>query len=321
MVYAFRVRFVLPESSRVDDESMEIPLHETPEGERVVLRPTKRGEAFKDSSVLGIFGSPYASEEAAQEQAQKWSDWMRLALALNRVGADFGDRDGGFGGMSRYALDKMGASINASFTNASHAITVYDETEHLIEVGDGYGANLVSMMKAERLLGTLTEVRLGERTADPRFRIAHEAYSAASRVQSTDARFLLLMAAVEALTTRTPRSQAAQDHIDCLVGMTDTSVALEPREQNRLSNGLRGLKYESQRQLGRALASRLVGKTYQGALPVAFFNKCYGIRSSLVHPGTTPPLRDDVSVLVAHLKTFVEDLFALQPESDVRLHT
>ena len=311
MAYQFRVRFVLPASSRIDEESMEVLLHETPDGERVVLRPTKRGEAFRDSSVLGIFGSPYASREAAREQAQEWSGWMWLALALNRVGADFGDRDGGFGGMSRFMLDKMGASINTSFTNASHAITVYDEAENLIEVGDGYGATLMGMMRAERLLGTLTEVRLGERTPDPRFRIAHEAYSAASRVESTDARFLLLMTAVEALTTRTPRSRAAQDHIDRLIEVTDTSTALGPSERDRLSNGLRGLKYESQRQLGRALAARLVGKKYHGAEPVAFFNKCYGIRSGLVHPGSTPPLRDDVSVFGANLKTFVEDLFAL----------
>lgn len=83
---------------------------------------------------------------------------------------------------------------------------------------------------------------------------------------------------------------------------------LEKSAIHSMISTLGWLKYESNSQAGRGLAASLEERLYAGDRPVAFFTKCYELRSALVH-GTYPcPSRDEVDGRAATLQHFVGHL-------------
>lgn len=155
--------------------------------------------------------------------------------------------------------------------------------------------------KLDAALDALTAV---DYVASPREQVAYDMFAASFFLPSPDACFVTLMMAVEALIEQPSRSERAQQLVADLIERTK-QAGLDDEETRSLVGAMGWLRRESIGQGGRRLARRLEPRTYGGEDPVQFFNRCYGIRSDLVHGSENRPPIQDVNARGAHLQAFV----------------
>jgi len=145
--------------------------------------------------------------------------------------------------------------------------------------------------------------------------LAYEIYSASFSTDAADARFMLLMMAVETLIQPVPRPPEAVAHVEGLIARTKAS-ALSSDEVNSIKGSLSYLKTESIGQAGRRLASQLGDRRYMELAPPKFFTRCYEIRSRLAHGAFPRPSWEEVNSMAAPLELFVRDLLSLELLAD-----
>jgi len=276
----------------------------------VRLATTKADEPIKDSQELQVSGRGYTSAEAAGVAATRWQGILEKALARNKIGANFGLRH---------------ARANAMFTaaflaQAEQAAGTKVLTDHLgitIFEYEPESEPLFLSLKTEGHPGRLPEHVLASiRAADEnnilvdsdRERLAYELYSASFTVSYPDARFMLLMMAVETLIEQHERSVEALAHIDKLIASTATS-GLDRREIDSLTQSFMQLRLESVGRAGRRLMKEsLAGRSYREKSPQDFFQDCYQLRSRLVHGAEDRPSSAGVENYTVELEVLLTDL-------------
>jgi hypothetical protein len=144
-----------------------------------------------------------------------------------------------------------------------------------------------------------------------RWTTAYDLYSSAFSTSSCDARFLLLMMAIETLIVCEERDPATRQHVASLLEATRGASDLPDSQRASIVGSLQWLMSESIGQAGRRLATGLEGKLYMNDPPGKFFTDCYAIRSALAHGYDPRPARSDVDVRASHLEHFVADLLAM----------
>ena len=117
----------------------------------------------------------------------------------------------------------------------------------------------------------------------------------------------MLMMAVETLLVPTDRPSEVQAHVRALIEQTE-AAELPTSEKASLLGSLRWLLHESISQAGRKLASSLEGRTYMDLPPSKFFNRCYELRSRLVHGAMPRPSFEEVNTVTGPLEQFVGHL-------------
>ncbi len=163
----------------------------------------------------------------------------------------------------------------------------------------------------ERLLEVLRAAVKGGIAMSERERLAYDLYSASFSTDSPDARFALLMMALETIAEPKPRDSAVIAHVDRLLAATD-AADLPARERASIAGSLRWLRTESIGQAGRRIAAQLVNLVYMGENPTQFFTRSYELRSRLMHGAYPRPTRQDVDSRAAQLELFVRDLLSLE---------
>ena len=128
--------------------------------------------------------------------------------------------------------------------------------------------------------------------------------------QAAEARFALLMAAVEAMMDAETRPGEALTLIEKWKEQVRASP-LEPDDQTSLINAMTFLRTESISVTGQKLASKLEPKQYSGMAPAQFFKHCYSLRSRLMHGQHPIPTPADLGPAAANLERFVADLLAI----------
>jgi len=142
-----------------------------------------------------------------------------------------------------------------------------------------------------------------------REQLAYDLHSASFSEENADARFLMLMMALETLIEQESRSEAAVAHLERLIADTRAGD-LPPGEVASLAGSLEELaKRESVGSAGRRLARTLGDTEYlPGEPPPVFFTRCYELRSALVHGHYPRADRGEVGGRAAPLEGFVGDL-------------
>ncbi|KRB73148.1 hypothetical protein ASE01_20490 [Nocardioides sp. Root190] len=140
-------------------------------------------------------------------------------------------------------------------------------------------------------------------------RVAYSIYTAAAASGSEEARFLMLVMAIEVLAEARPRPGAARAHVDALVQMTKEADMTDD-ERLPLISALNNLRDESVGSACRRyLNERLGQRTYRDMNPGAFFGRCYGVRSRLTHGGKRSE-PGDLAEWLNPLQELVSDLLA-----------
>jgi hypothetical protein len=139
---------------------------------------------------------------------------------------------------------------------------------------------------------------------------AFDLYAASFFVSIDDARFTMLMMALETLMEPKPRSSQTRDFVDALIATAETADVPE-NDKRSIVGSLGFLKDESFRQAGLRLVGCLGARQYRGTSAREFFDAVYQLRSGLVHGAHPRPAQALVNASVAELERLVSDLLAV----------
>ncbi len=311
--YCFRVRFELGKRFNLDIGAKEAALAV---GQDVRLVALGGDELIKSTRQLAIIGRGYRTEAEASEAAHIWRGYAERGFARANLGADFGDRTAGKSVVTEYGLahfaelfpgiprvEPWRALLNDEFGTMIFRQRPWPKFARMGPVEIKIGRNPRAVLGAVSAAADLN-VCVSQRET-----LAFNLYSASFSETSTDARFVMLMMALETLIEPELRADTVRQHVDGLIQQTKES-GLERGEVSSLIGSLEWLRQQSIGQAGRQLAKRLGPRQYMEEAPWAFFTSCYEMRSRLVHGGVPRPLEGEVGRRAAHLETFVSDLLS-----------
>lgn len=304
--YCFRLKFRLPPHIRIQIDEPVWPLVPADERPSVVLRSIPDDEPIKEADWLVVRGMPYSDGRAAMEAGRLWQAVLEVAFAAVRVGADFGLRSP-TGGFTEKGLELVEKSTGKRVLNDVHGLSVFacDPRPAFAAVS----ADAKVGRNPDNLRTALNEARTWGPSLDETRNLAFHLYSSSFFEPSADARFLMLMMAIETLIDLLPREESAAAHVRDLMART-RDARLSDRERDSLLGSLKALLKESIGSAGRRLASRLTPKTYMDLPPVDFFTRCYRLRGELVHGSVPRPGLGEVGQAAAYLEAFVGDLLS-----------
>ncbi len=306
--YCFRIRFILGPHVRLDADVPEIALRTTDGPGTVIVKSPVDGETVKQARNMILLGRRYETEEQARADAERWRNALEAAFARLLIGADFGDR-AAKGMFTAAGLQWLEAQHGRRVLNNEHGTMVYECEPQPLFVSSSLDYYVGK--PPDRLIAAVDAALAAGMSPTPQQRLAYDLFSSSFFQTSADARFIALMMAFETLLELQPRDKTARKHVDELIRMTRES-GLEKCEVDSIVGSLRWLHDESISQAGRRIASSLGDRTYMDGAedPVAFFNRCYSIRSKLVHGAVPRPTREDVDKRATSLERFVGDLLS-----------
>ncbi len=203
--YCVRIRFRLGERVRIETAEPELAL-DLEEGRRIVLQPSPAGASIREAEQLALFVQPYATEAEALEAGTRWRGILEKAFARLNIGADFGDR-AATGSATQYGLSAFAAQVGSRVLNDVHGVMVFecDPWPRFVRVE----AKGVVGRPADRLLEVLRATVGGGIAMSERESLAYDLYSASFSTDSPDARFALLMMALETIIEPEPRDSSS----------------------------------------------------------------------------------------------------------------
>ncbi|MDX6704214.1 MAG: hypothetical protein QOI48_60 [Solirubrobacteraceae bacterium] len=307
-VYCFRIRFFLSGPLRINLSKSEVALAKPSEdGELVVLRAHGLSPPpISSTSHLIVEGRDYDTSAEALDAGEHWRGILEKAFAASNLGADFGDR-GPTSVLTDVGARVLEVRLGHPVMNDTHGVMAYQCEPRPRFVSTS--ATLTAGRSGEHLLRAIAEARAAGARLSAQERVAYDLYSASFSVSAADARFVLLMMAVETLLKLLPRADAVRAHVEDLISLTE-STDIPQGERASIVGTLRWLFNESISQGGRRLASTLEERTYSGETPGKFFTGCYDLRSKLVHGSYPRPTFEEVNVKAGALECFVRDLLA-----------
>jgi hypothetical protein len=307
MSHCFRLRFDLHGVMRIGSDH-EVHVLEESDKERVTMETIDAEHGESGYSSVIVIGCGCRSANAAQAAGERWAATLQRAFAALGVGADLGTRraidpfrtstdDGGVGETpagSRFVYDEPGLTL---FEEQARPMVV-------VRTSSAWAGRAPSV-----LIETLSHVRQANAALTPLEQTAFELYSSSFAATSTDARFIVLMMAVETLIDPQPRDPAVVTHVDTLIDLTRRSGFPE-EEINSLTGSLRHMQKESINQAGRRLMRKLGAELFHGLPADKFFTTCYRLRSRLVHGQHPRPGRETIDIYTLNLERLVASLLA-----------
>ncbi len=305
----FRIRFRLGARVTIASSADHLVIGDPVEGKEIRLKPRGEDTQLKDATDLVLLGRPFDTEAEAEEAAQRWKGILQKAFSRVNIGADFGGR-APTSALTTHGLKWLEGDTGQRVLNDVHGISVFECEPPArfarIDVGGiSVGRN------TDRLLAALAAALERGLVMGAKEGLAYDLYSASFSESSADARFAMLMMAVETLIQPEPRPDAIRNHVDCLIAETRESD-LPSKEINSIIGTLCWVREESIGQAGRKLANRLGDRRYLNELPDDFFTSCYTLRSRLFHGHFPRPTREEVNSRAAPLEQFVGDLLSLE---------
>jgi hypothetical protein len=308
MSYAFRARFRMPGRARLSATGNEVSLSEC-EDVRLVAGPEE--EPLNDAEWVFVIGRGYESEEMAEQAAARWRGYVERGFARASIPADFDAPTG----VLTYVGEQICEEQTGERVLNETALNVFDEDPwpRFARVGP---AGVVVGRNFAVVLGAIKAAADRDLCVPEQEALAYNLFSASFSQPQEDARFMMLMMAIETLINLQPRAPEVQAHVDNLISLT-READLPANERQSILGTLKWLYDESISQGGRRLAGKLGDQLYADESPERFFTSCYSIRSGLAH-GHHP--RPSVDGRVAALETFVADLLSAELLDAVDIH-
>jgi hypothetical protein len=305
--YSFRIRFrVSPQSNIITNEqSVEFSSN----GHSFTLLSGEADNPINQAGLLILKSSGFSSKESAEKTGLRYQDILMLTLTRLRIGSDFGTRKGNKSGFVKSFLDSVEKDTGRRIINDNLGLTVYETFPTPLFVA--WPVTFTLGHKPERFEMIFKFIENLSLEFSERERISVELFNASFFVESTDARLICLVMAVEALIEPNERIEVARKHVEELISATKTNSGLDTKDRAAFESSLKGLLRESIGQAGKRLAcERLEGREYMNMTPDKFFSKVYSMRSDLVHGNLPYPNFEEVGKYAANLEVFVADLIS-----------
>ena len=311
MSFCFRIRCTLGTTVTLSSgEPRWILATNDSHGHDVFLAPAE-GETIGGTREIVIRGSTFNTHDTALATGQQWLVRVKRAFSKMNVGADFGER-GTAGVYFDSGLRMLEDEHGGRMLNDFMGLTVFECEPAPIFARVG---PVTASVGKGGVLEALSLAAKKNPSMSPQEEMAYSLYSASFNESHADARFVMLMMAIETLLPEVTRPDIVLEHVERLSKLTETADLPDP-EKRSLIGSLKWLRLQSVNQSGRQLASTLGSRSYMegsstGAeTPIKFFTRCYEMRSALVHGHYPRPTRQDVGLRAAHLERFVGDLLA-----------
>jgi len=320
--YCFRILFCRSPREKVDVEASSVEILTDCRAPTVKLSSYGAGESIKESRELILSACGYRSEAGAERAGRVVKQALALAAARARIGVDFRSR-GPSSAVTPAGLQYFAGLLNLEGPVApdKYGLVTYKRLAglHFIKMGD---MNSVVTKPLEELAEPLRVFVDADLQLSAMEEVAFEFYNASFFQASADARFLLLMTAIEALIDPAKRSTEARKHVDTLIAATRANESMPDAERTSIEGSLCFLKDESFRQAGkRIVAARLGDREYEGKTAEKYFSDCYNLRSRLVHGKDPIPTWAEVNQANGALERFVSDLLTVPwDQSDLDGH-
>ena len=315
MSWHFRVRFRVAGRSALSSELNKLRLTRPGEAPAVYLQPWNDPEGalhLKEARDVLLTSRGYASRDEAAAAGQAWRTALQAVCVRHQIGVDFGDGSqlSGIGAAwATQVLEEEGRRLLAD----NLGLTVYEDDAPTTFLGGSAFGIAIMHTESELQQGVHQLVHAGLDLAQ-HVQLACDLFGASFFQPSGDARFLLLMMALESLILQEDRPAVVQAHVHALMQQTQ-NTDLPEDVRSSLLGSLKALRQESIGQAGRRTVSALGARRYDDLDPVAFFNKCYRVRSDMVHGNVGRPSRQQVDRWAATLEVLVSQLIDLQVAS------
>lgn len=281
----------------------------------VDLAEPARVGPIAEATTLVLTGSGYESEAAAMAAGELWRARLMRAFAALNIGADFGGENTLSGHLTPAGLAAMAPGRRA--LNDPPRLWAYEaEAEEPIFLSPNPIVAYVSSPHAALEAAMAEAVATGGLTQENQ--VAYSLFSGSFGLAS-EARFALLMAAVEAMLDAKKRPDEALTLIKQWKEQVKAS-SLQSDDATSLINAMAFLRTESISMTGQKIASTLEPKEYGGLSPAKFFKRCYTLRSRLMHGQHPIPTPAELGPEAAKLERFVADLLAISAPRPLQDH-
>lgn len=305
MTFSFRAKCKLDYGTYLACTEAALQLYGEGE-ERVWLDSIPQGESLAASDLLLLKGSGYSTQEDARVACDRWVSYLKTGFAGAAIGADFFTRAPG-GGWTKYAIEAMEVETAKRILSDENDPLVFEAEPAPLFASVG-PITARKGIPAGRVLNQIEHAVTAGVTMDASQRVAYELYSISFGLQSPDARFVMLVTAVEALIEQRPKSSGVCDLVaDFKQRVRDAQIPDDERKSLLTALGL--LELESINKAGKGVAAKLSSSYYSEA-PDVFFSRCYRIRSDIVHGNMPRPSIEEVQIRAANLEIFVGHLLS-----------
>ena len=279
------------------------------------------GGPINEASTLVFESHNWPSENEARRAAGKYIHALMLTFARLYLAVDFGHRTGPPGFSSDGLRARLAEALGRPVHDNSFGLEVYEsepQPAFLLHRALGSRPTVLLATTPQALFErTFSLAVQNARDPSPAEQLALDLFHAALFQHSADARFVLLVMAVEALLEPAPRSPAAQALVERFLETINAASEIPRDERSSLCGSARWLMSDSISRTGRKLSEKRLGdREYAGMKAAAFFTHCYDMRSRLVHSNPPVPSRDEIRTTLGTLQLFVSDLLTSEiPQS------
>lgn len=316
----FRLRGNICAGSAIASDESELVLASVADGDDldVILKRADGVGPLSQARRIAVVGRAFDDEASATEAGKRWRGLVETAFSAMRLAVDFGDR-AAKGFVTKIGLEMASDALeDTPVLNDVHGLMIYNDEPkpRLLSIGP---ATATRSPDGSAVIRTVREAMRRNIMRTEEEHVAYDLFSASFNTAGVvDARFVMLMMAVEAMLVQEARSAEAVALVEELRGTVEAST-LPPGDKASLLAGMAYLHQESISKSGRRLAKTLgnqprytLGPDGKGQdKPVDFFQDCYSMRSSLVHGEGERPSYTDVSHRGANLEVFVADLLSI----------
>jgi hypothetical protein len=306
MTWGFQAVIKLAPSRRVSGDIHQVWRLPGTVGE---VRLSGAGENLIENSDLTFRAGGYASPAEAQAAGESFHDWLRLASALEGWGFAVGEQ-----------VECLGAPVEDSVMPKGvlrlpdvHGLVFYEETGTPMRLS-GRAAGMVLWSGdtiRDALVRTASSARLGKKLA-----LACDLVSLVEHESSDRARLLNLVAAMEVLANRKPRTGRVRKLVEGFIeearaALNMPTVAAEQRQIESLQGALEGLRRISISASVRDLAARARPSDQAAARDLV--TRTYACRSEMLHDGYST---EDPGRLHGEVLALVQDMIRVLLVSD-----
>jgi len=276
--FGFRLRFLFEKGRRLnyDGKSLKIQLSET--GPSVILK-SAIGKKISETENLAVFGSGFHSEGKAKECGVRLKGALLVIGAKLQRGIDTGEDEVvmGLGKDVKKKAKEQGFNV----LDDIHGLCTFSE-QLPVKVLSGFPPSLIVSSSEKIFVDELITVYGVNPSLSEKQILALDLYNLSRFESSLRARFVTLITAVEALSTRGKRTEPELAYLNILIELTKRTD-LDSSQKKSLLESLTNLKQE-----GIAKACRKLVESRLNNVAVKSFQDYYEIRSKILHSGKTP---------------------------------
>jgi len=244
------------------------------------------GETQAGGQDLALKSGPFESASEAEASGQKVLAGLVLASLRGAYGVSIQAQVPG-GGVTNYGKKTLGAGRFDAIFDDAYGLTIFEDPGRaaFVRIGE---MRLSIAARETAFVETWSAAATAAVRWDDRTLIGYDLYASSRFENSTRARFLLLIMAIEALVEQSRRSESEVALIERLLH-TINDARLPTEQSAPLLSGVGMLKNVSishacRSHLGRSIAARIVTDPEAAE----HFTACYRIRGQIVHGGATP---------------------------------